>query len=81
MESSLYVYAVVYDHNAYDLLIGRRSMHQLRISTQWGSYNWTIWTKHGIKPLEVTYDTQSRQLLPLNRGSRQILMNMTPRLP
>ncbi|KAG0913975.1 hypothetical protein G6F57_011256 [Rhizopus arrhizus] len=59
--------AVVYDHQAYSLLIGSLDMHRLGIVTDWGSYHWCINSNRGIEPLNVEYDPLQYRIIPLEK--------------
>ena len=46
----------VFERPDYDLLIGRKALHQFGIHTDWAKYNWSIPTTEGRVPLHVSYN-------------------------
>jgi len=49
--------AIVYNHNAFPLLLGRRVLKRLKIFTDWETCTWSMKTPDGIKRLPINFDT------------------------
>jgi RNase H-like domain found in reverse transcriptase/Reverse transcriptase (RNA-dependent DNA polymerase)/Integrase zinc binding domain/Integrase core domain/gag-polyprotein putative aspartyl protease/Retrotransposon gag protein len=52
--------AIVYNHHAFPLLLGRRVLKRLKVITNWETCTWSIKTKSGIRNLPINFDTDFR---------------------
>ena len=49
--------AIVYNHRAFPLLLGRRVLKRLKVITDWETCTWSMKTANGMKELPVNFDT------------------------
>jgi len=57
MGQKIKIAAIVYNHSAFPLLLGRRAMKSLKISTEWETCLWTIKTEDGKFRLPINFNT------------------------
>src|SRR5437762_3011040 len=48
--------AIVYNHHAFPLLLGRRVLKRLKVTTDWETCSWSMKTANGIKKLPINFD-------------------------
>ena len=49
--------AIVYNHQAFPLLLGRRVLKRLKVITDWETCTWSMKTANGTKKLPINFDT------------------------
>ena len=49
--------AIVYNHHAFPLLLGRRVLKRLKVITDWETCTWSMKTANGLKNLPINFDT------------------------
>jgi len=66
MEKTLRFSAIVYNHDAFPLLLGRKVLHKLKVLTDWDLGKWYIKTSERTKmQIPINFDT--------NYGIRRIV--------